>query len=172
MEGYAELPEAMWYKRLSIEYSLVQEHEPNFSPVDGDLTHYEGVIIGSGLYESGYFRVEIFIPRSFPFHPPDVVWHTRIWHPNFSDEVPARVCESIIKDHWSPSLHVITVIEALRSLLNDPNPDDPLNAVAAMELKMRPDIFEARVREYIARFATPEQAFYDGRRRWRLVSHG
>jgi len=162
----------MWHRRLGLEYALVQEHEQTFNAVDGDLTHYEGVIVGTGLYESGCFRVEIFLPRSFPFHPPDVVWHTRIWHPNFSDEVPARVCESVFKDHWSPSLHIITVIESLRSLLNEPNPDDPLNAIAAMEMKMRPDIFGARVRDYIERYATPEQAFQDVRGRKRLVSHG
>jgi hypothetical protein len=26
-----------------------------------------------------------------------VVWHTRIWHPNFTDESPARICEIFIK---------------------------------------------------------------------------
>ncbi|HID04768.1 MAG TPA: ubiquitin-conjugating enzyme E2 [Candidatus Caldiarchaeum subterraneum] len=158
-EVYVELPEQAWYRRLSLEYSLVQEHEPNFNVVDGDLTHYRGVIIGMGYYEGGYFRVEIFLPRSFPYDPPEVVWHTRIWHPNFSDETPARVCDEIVKSKWSPANHVVTVIEALRSLLNEPNPDDPLNALAAAEMKNNPDIFIARVQEYIKKFATPEQAF-------------
>ena len=161
MEGetYVELPEQAWYRRLALEYSLVQEHEPNFNIVDNDLTHYRGVIIGTGYYEGGYFKVEIFLPRSFPYDPPEVVWHTRIWHPNFSDEVPAKVCDQIFKDKWSPSLHVITVIGALRSLLNEPNPDDPLNMQAAIEMKNNPEIFKARVREYIVKYARPEQAF-------------
>lgn len=154
----AELPELLWHKRLALEYKLVHEHEPLFDIVAGDLTHYKGVLVGSGIYEGGYFKVEILIPRSFPYVPPDVIWWTRIWHPNFTDEVPARICESILKEDWSPSLHVITVIETLRNLLNNPNPDDPLNTIAAMEMKFRPDIFAARVRQYIEMFARPEQA--------------
>ena len=155
----AELPEPLWYKRLAIEYKLIHEHEPLFDIVEGDLTHYEGVLIGSGLYEGGYFRVEIILSRSFPFVPPKVIWWTRIWHPNFTDEVPARICESIFKDDWKPPLHLITVIGALRNLLNNPNPDDPLNTIAAMEMKFRPDIFKARVRQYIELYARPEKSF-------------
>jgi len=162
MEGggiYVELPEKAWERRLGLEYQLMQEHEPNFDIVDGDLTHYKGVIIGTGYYEGGFYKVEIYLPRSFPYDPPEVIWHTRIWHPNFSDESPARICDEIFKDKWSPSVHVFTVVEALRSLLNEPNPEDPLNAIAAAEMKYRPDIFLSRVREYIRKYATPEQAF-------------
>ena len=156
---YVEFPQKKWEERLAIEYSLMQENEPTFDIVDDKLYHYMGVIIGSGLYEDGYFKVEIILPRSFPYDPPEVIWHTRIWHPNFSDEVPAKVCDQIFKDKWSPSLHVITVIGALRSLLNEPNPDDPLNMQAAIEMKNNPEIFKARVREYIVKYARPEQAF-------------
>ncbi len=162
---YAELPETLWYKRLALEYALMQENEPTFNPVEGDLTHYEGVIVGSDLYEGGYFRVEIILPRSYPYFPPEVLWHTRIWHPNFSDTVPARVCESTFKEHWSPSLRLVAVIESLRNLLNNPNPDDPLNPVAAFEYKNRPDLFIARVRQFIDEYASPEQAFRHGRRK-------
>ncbi|MEM4573638.1 MAG: ubiquitin-conjugating enzyme E2 [Candidatus Caldarchaeum sp.] len=160
-----ELPENAWYRRLALEYSLIQENEPTFTPVENDLTHYEGVIIGSGIYEGGFFRVEIILPRSYPFYPPDVIWHTRIWHPNFSDTVPARVCESIFKDHWSPTLRLVAVIESLRNLLTNPNPEDPLNPVAAFEYKNRPDWFVARVKQFIQEFATPEQAFRRSRRK-------
>ncbi|MFH7836253.1 MAG: hypothetical protein QXL51_06630, partial [Candidatus Aenigmatarchaeota archaeon] len=59
----AELPELMWEKRLALEYKLMRENEPLFDIVDNDLTHYMGVIVGSGIYENGYFRVEIFVPR-------------------------------------------------------------------------------------------------------------
>ncbi|MEM2083622.1 MAG: ubiquitin-conjugating enzyme family protein [Nitrososphaerota archaeon] len=155
----AELPELMWEKRLALEYKLMRENEPLFDIVDNDLTHYMGVIVGSGIYENGYFRVEIFVPRSFPFTPPEIIWHTRIWHPNFSDDQPARICESLLKADWSPSIHLFSIIETLRNLLNEPNPDDPLNSIAAMELKYNPDIFKAHVKQYILAFAKEEQAF-------------
>jgi ubiquitin-protein ligase len=49
--------------------------------------------------------------------------------------------------------------------LNNPNPDDPLNPVAAFEYKNRPDLFTARVRQFIEEYASPEQAFRHGRRK-------
>ena len=156
-----ELPEPLWNRRLALEYKLMRENEPTFDIVNNMLTHYRGVIIGEGLYEGGFFKVEIIVPRTFPYTPPNVIWWTRIWHPNFTDEVPARICESIFKNDWSPSLHLFTVVEALRNLLNNPNPDDPLNTFAAAEMKYRPDIFEARVRRYIELYARPELAFQE-----------
>jgi len=162
---YVELPESAWHKRLALEYSLIQEHEPTFYPVENDLTHYEGVIVGTDLYAGGYFKVEIILPRSYPFYPPDVIWHTRVWHPNFSDSVPARVCDSVFKEHWSPSLRLVAIIESLRNLLNNPNPEDPLNPIAAFEYKNRPDIFVARVRQFVEEYASPDQVFKQVRRK-------
>ena len=59
------------------------------------------------------------------------------------------------------SLHLFSIVEALRNLLNNPNPDDPLNTFAAAEMKYRPDMFEARVRRYIELYARPELAFQE-----------
>lgn len=152
------LSQAKWEKRLAQEYQLIRNYEPTFDAVYGDLTHYKGTIIGTGIYEGGVFVVEIFLQRTFPFTPPQVVWHTRIWHPNFTDEVPARICESILNKDWYPNMHVVSVIEALKNLLANPNPDDPLNAWAAHEMKNWPDRFIARVRQYISIYATPESS--------------
>lgn len=157
-EEVGMLPEARWEKRLAQEYQLIRNYEPTFDAVEGDLTHYKGTIIGSGIYDGGIFVVELFLHRAFPYVPPQVIWHTRIWHPNFTDEVPARICESILNKDWYPNMHVVSVIEALKNLLANPNPDDPLNTYAAHELKTRPDWFVARVRQYIRAYATPENA--------------
>ena len=119
------LPEQLWFKRLALEYQLIRNYEPTFDAVDGDLTHYKGVIVGTGYYEGGFFLVEIFLDRTFPYTPPRVVWHTRIWHPNFTDESPARICESILTKDWEPNTNVIAVIEALKNLLSQPQPRRP-----------------------------------------------
>ncbi|MDW8043761.1 MAG: ubiquitin-conjugating enzyme family protein [Nitrososphaerota archaeon] len=151
------LPEHLWYRRLAQEYQLVRNYEPTFDTVRGDLTHYRGVIVGTGLYEGGMFLVEVFLDRTFPYTPPKVLWLTRIWHPNFTDEVPARICESILTKDWYPNIHLVAVIEALKNLLSNPNPDDPLNAWAAYEMKNSFHTFVARVRQYIELYAAPEK---------------
>ncbi len=156
------LPEQLWFKRLALEYQLIRNYEPTFDAVEGDLTHYRGVIVGTGYYEGGFFLVELFLDRTFPYTPPKVVWHTRIWHPNFTDEAPARICESILTKDWEPNTNVIAVIEALKNLLSNPNPDDPLNAWAAYEMKSSFNTFLARVRQYIELHASPEKVLRQG----------
>ena len=154
------LSEDQYFERLAIEYSLMVNEEPTFDCVKGDLTRYRGVIIGSGMYEKGFFRVEVVIPREFPFLPPKIIWYTKIWHPNISYDSPAKVCESILNRDWVPSLHIFSIIETMRALLSYPNPDDPLNTKAARQMKSKSSKFNKQVKENISKHASPELAFW------------
>ena len=155
----AQLPPDKWEERLALEYSLVLRHEPTFGVVEGDIQKYRGVIIGTGSYEGGFFRVEVLVARNYPYTPPKVRWLTKIWHPNITDNVPASVCESVLSRDWTPALNIFSIIESLRALLAYPNPEDPLNGKAAEQLKRRPNEFMEKVREFVRRYAGPEQAF-------------
>jgi ubiquitin-protein ligase len=154
------LPAEQFFERLAVEFSMMMNEEPNFHCPNDDLTRYRGVILGTGPYEGGFFKVEIVIPREFPYNPPKILWHTRVWHPNISSDNQARVCDSILNRDWTPSLHVFTIIETLRVLLAYPNPDDPLNQEAARQLKTEPIKFQNTVQRYLQEYATPEQAFW------------
>lgn len=159
MSSRAELPYDEWIERLALEYNLMQQHEPTFDIVNGDIKRHQGVIIGSDLYDEGFFRVEISVDRNFPFTPPKVQWLTKIWHPNITENVPASVCESVLSRDWSPALHIFSVVETLRALLGYPNPRDPLNRIAGDQMISKPFEFEKTAREYLMRYATAEQAF-------------
>jgi len=153
------LPVEEWEERLALEYSLVLRHEPTFDVVDGNLQRYEGVIIGGDTYQGGFFKIAITIPREFPFKPPEAKFLTKIWHPNITSSKPAKICESILSKDWTPALHIFTIIEALRTLLAYPNPDDPLNNEAAAQMKKDRRKFRQKVEEFVRHHATPELAF-------------
>ncbi len=144
-----------FYDRLSIEAAELQREEPTFNTIGGDLTKWEGYILGpEGCYEDGVFRIEIIIPREYPFLPPRALMQTTIWHPNIRDD--GRICVGLLGKDWTPANTLVELVEVLRFLLDNPNPDDPLNPSAAREFKHNFRKFNNKARDFVARYATWE----------------
>lgn len=69
-------------------------------------------------------------PSNYPFQPPEINFVTPIYHPNISDD--GAICVSILKtSEWSSALTISKTILSISSLLNEPNPHDPLRRDAA-----------------------------------------
>ncbi|MHA1398823.1 MAG: ubiquitin-conjugating enzyme family protein [Candidatus Heimdallarchaeaceae archaeon] len=148
------LDEQEFYSRLAIEANELKRELPTFKPLDGDMTHLRGFIFGTGLYEGGVFVFDITIPREYPFKPPKVECLTRIYHPNFFNK---RICVGVLGSDWTPANNLVDVIESIRFVLTNPNPDDPLNSTAANQMKRDPKAFAQKVREYVQQYATFQQ---------------
>mmetsp|Transcript_12772 Transcript_12772/g.35721 ORF Transcript_12772/g.35721 Transcript_12772/m.35721 type:complete len:118 (-) Transcript_12772:2212-2565(-) len=67
------------------------------------------------------------------------------------------VCLDVINQTWSPMFDLINVFEVfLPQLLLYPNPTDPLNGEAAALLMREPEQYNKKVRDYVQRYALPE----------------
>lgn len=115
--------------RIQKELSLFLKEPPDncsAGPVDDDIYHWEGTIIGptKTVYEGGIFTLDIQFPKNYPFKPPKVRFQTKIYHPNINSG--GFICLDIFKENWSPALTISKVLLSVCSLLTDPNPDDPL----------------------------------------------
>ena len=99
---------------------------------DGDnLFSWKGTIVGANdtVYEGLKFTLSISFPEDYPFSAPTIKFVTPIFHPNVDNF--GNICLDILKEKWSASYSVVTILQSLRSLLADPNNDSPLNGHAA-----------------------------------------
>ena len=92
------------------------------------MMNWTGVIAGpvESVYAQAMFVLDIVFPIEYPFSPPRVIFRTPIFHPNIATN--GAVCLDILKPGgWSPLITIESLLLSIQSLLDDPNPDDPLN---------------------------------------------
>lgn len=116
-------------RRIARELTDMKEDPPSncsAGPEKDDLFHWEGMILGpaDSPYQGGVFKLKIQFPVDYPFKCPIVTFTTKIYHPNINSN--GVICLDILKQNWSPALTMSKVLLSICSLLNDPNPKDPL----------------------------------------------
>ena len=121
-------------RRIKEELKLITQDPPSNcsaapesnDPDSEDIYHWSATILGpsASVYEGGIFNLSIEFPQNYPFKPPKIRFITNIYHPNIN--MSGGICLDILKDQWSPALTISKVLISICSLLDDPNPDDPL----------------------------------------------
>jgi len=97
------------------------------------------------LYAAYTFRLKLDFPSNYPYSAPKVTFINKIWHPNVHLE-SGEICLDILKDKWSAVYNVSTILLSIQALLQDANPDSPLNCDAAnMWKKESPEVIQKKI---------------------------
>lgn len=87
-------------------------------------------------YENAEFAFEISVPTDYPMLAPKVTFSAyTVFHPNVSWKDGSICLDLLTSAAWSPSWTLLTTMQAIRMLLDNPNTDSPLNVDAANILR-------------------------------------
>ena len=116
-------------KRLNDELNELKKNPPancSAGPENDDMMFWHATIMGpsDSPYEGGVFNINICFSKEYPFKPPSIKFVTPIYHCNIDSL--GNICLDILKDQWSPALTISKVLLSICSLMDDPNPLDPL----------------------------------------------
>ncbi|KAJ3130376.1 Ubiquitin-conjugating enzyme E2 8 [Nowakowskiella sp. JEL0407] len=125
------------------------------------MSDYEITLVNNNMqapFAGGVWKVHVELPDQYPYKSPSIGFMNKIFHPNI-DELSGSVCLDVINQTWSPMFDMINIFEVfLPQLLRYPNPTDPLNGEAASLLMRDAPSYDAKVKEYVSKYATKEAA--------------
>ena len=149
-------------KRIQAEWNDIRQNpicDFSVSVINNDIYNWEARICGpeDSPYEGGVFHLKINFPNNYPFKPPKITFITKIYHCNI--DVQGEICLDILKEHWSPALTISKVLLSICSLLNDPNPDDPLNLDIGILYRRNRKKYNEIAKEYTIKYAIENNLF-------------
>jgi ubiquitin-protein ligase len=123
-------------KRITKELDLNAKNSDFEFACLNDTHWYFQFTVQDGLYKGQKHIVEFKLVYgqdpdiyAYPLNGPMCTFETPIWHPNISDK--GTICLDVLTDNWSPSMFTASIINALKILLQTPDPLSPQNAAAA-----------------------------------------
>ena len=119
----------MTLRRIQKEMEELKINPPSncsAGPIGDDMYKWQATIMGpeGSPYHGGVFFLTIDFPVDYPFKSPRIIFKTPIYHCNINSN--GSICLDILKDQWSPALTISKVLLSICSLMDDPNPNDPL----------------------------------------------
>ena len=113
------------------------------------------------MFEGSIMRAILTFPVDYPMNPPDMLFLTKMWHPNIFKN--GKVCISILHkpeidetnpqerldEKWRPVLGVKEIIMSVSSMLISPNCESPANVDAALQYQSNLGEYKKKIRKFL-----------------------
>ncbi|KAL8900992.1 MAG: hypothetical protein Q9207_005427 [Kuettlingeria erythrocarpa] len=146
-------------KRVQKEYRELHENPPQDMKVtlvnDDDLYLWEIMLSGpeDSPYAGGRFKIHVSLPIEYPFKAPQIIWKTKIYHPNVEDE-KGSMCLGMLRDgSWKPNSKMSAALEYVRQVILEPDPDDATEQAIAREYKEDRKEFAKKAKQWTKDYA-------------------
>ena len=111
-------------RRLRQELVSLSDDSPigvSAAPIGDDLFAWHGLLCGpdNSPFEGGVFELELDFSSEYPFKAPLVKFTTKVFHPNVFET--GGICLDILREKWSPSLDIRSLLISIQSLLVSPD---------------------------------------------------
>ncbi|PNS15759.1 Ubiquitin-conjugating enzyme E2 14 [Sphaceloma murrayae] len=104
--------------------------------------------------QGGTFKIEVSLPKDYPFKPPVLSFKTKIYHPNVSNDDKGSICLGMLRsDQWKPPNKIVDVLKLVKTILSEPQPDDAVEASIGDQYKRDYKTFEKTAKEWVAKYA-------------------
>lgn len=128
----------------------------------GNLNEFKITIYGpeKSPYWKGEFELHITLTNKFPMFPPNVVFITRIYHPNI-DWNTGEISYDALHCKWRSNYTLTMVLGCfIPHLLENPNPDSPLNIEAGEICRWNRKKFEDTARKFVIKYASRKKIVF------------
>ena len=106
------------------------------------------------VYAVRAIRLEITLPKEYPFKPPVISFRTKIYHPNVTNDDKGSMCLGILRsDQWKPPNKIVDVLKLIRTILSEPQPDDAVETSIADQYKNHRAEFTKLAKEWVGKYA-------------------
>ncbi|GEQ68867.1 hypothetical protein JCM33374_g2536 [Metschnikowia sp. JCM 33374] len=120
--------------------------------VENSIFKWQAVIVkrtkaDSPYYYNGQWTLDIDVDAQYPRKPAKITFSpaTRILHPNIRLETGEICLDILTDDAWSPAWNLVHLVGAILILLDEPEPDSPLNVDSANLYRSDKLAFESAV---------------------------
>lgn len=105
-------------------------------------------------YAGGHYKIQITLPKEYPFKPPQLSFKTKIYHPNVSNDDRGAMCLGMLRpDEWKPPNKIADVLKLVRTVLAAPQPDDAVEQGIADQFKNDRKAFDKVAKEWVGKYA-------------------